>query len=89
MRFALLRLFLAVLAGSFLLPTTASATSADLVRLESELRALVGGRSGEYGIAALDLRDGSNVAVNGHLPFAMASTVKLAIAAVYLSDVDA
>ncbi|WP_294191310.1 serine hydrolase, partial [uncultured Sphingomonas sp.] len=42
-----------------------------------------------YGIAALDLRDGSNVAVNGHLPFAMASTVKLAIAAVYLSDVDA
>lgn len=89
MRFALLRLFLAGLAGSFLLPTAASATSADLVRLESELRALVGGRSGEYGIAALDLRDGSNVAVNGHLPFAMASTVKLAIAAVYLSDVDA
>ncbi|WP_037523612.1 serine hydrolase [Sphingomonas sp. Mn802worker] len=65
------------------------ATSSDLVTLENELRTLVGGRSGEYGVAALDLRDGASVAVNGDIAFAMASTVKLAIAAVFLADVDA
>ncbi len=82
------RFFVAGLAAS-LLSTPAMATSSDLVGLESELRSLVGVRSGEYGVAALDLRDGSRVEVNGDMPFAMASTVKLAIAAVFLSEVDA
>ncbi len=49
---------------------------------------LVAGRPGEYGIAALDLRSGSSVAVNGDTAFPMASTVKVAIAATYLTEVD-
>ncbi len=73
--------------GSFV-PTPAAATSPGLAGLEQQLSLLIAGRSGEYGIAALDLRDGSTVAVNGDTPFPMASTVKLAIAAAYLAQVD-
>ena len=75
-------------AASLLAPAPAAATSPELIGLERELSTLVAGRSSEYGIAALDLRDGSSVAVNGDTPFPMASTVKLAIAAAYLADVD-
>lgn len=74
--------------ASFLVPAPASATSLGLIGLERELNRLVTAHPGEYGIAALDLRDGSTVAVNGDTLFPMASTVKLAIAAAYLSEVD-
>ena len=76
------------LAASFLVPAPATASSPELIDLEHQLSTLVAQRSGEYGIAALDLRDGSTVAVNGDTPFPMASTVKVAIAAAYLADVD-
>ncbi len=84
------RLFLLTgMAATLLSPIpAAAATSPHLIGLERQLSALVSGRPGEYGIAALDLRDGSSVAVNGNVSFAMASTVKLAIAAAYLADVD-
>jgi len=82
------RLLLSSVAASFLIPAPAAASSPELIGLERELSMLVAGRSGEYGIAALDLRDGSSVAVNGNTPFPMASTVKLAIAAAYLAEVD-
>ncbi len=82
------RLLLLGIATSFLVPAPAVASSPDLVGLEHQLRKLVAERSGDYGIAALDLRDGSTVAINGDIPFPMASTVKLAIAAAYLADVD-
>ncbi|WP_258044913.1 serine hydrolase [Sphingomonas citricola] len=87
MRIPFLRTFMCVTVS--LLPAQAMASSSDLRALENELRNLVSGRSGEYGVAALDLRDGASVAVNGDMPFAMASTVKLAIAAAFLADVDA
>jgi len=80
-------LFSGIATGSFV-PAPAAATSPGLAGLEQQLSMLVAGRSGEYGIAALDLRDGSTVAVNGDTPFPMASTVKLAIAAAYLAQVD-
>jgi len=82
------RLLLSGIAVSLLVPMPAAASSPHLTGLERELSMLVAGRSGEYGIAALDLRDGSIVAVNGEVPFPMASTVKLAIAAAYLTEVD-
>ena len=75
--------------ASLLMPTPASANSAVLISLERQLTALVAQYPGEYGIAALDLRDGSIVSVNGDIPFPMASTVKLAVAATFLADVDA
>ncbi len=87
MRIPFLRTFMCVTVS--LLPAQAMASSSELRALENELRVLVSGRSGEYGVAALDLRDGASVAVNGDMPFAIASTVKLAIAAAFLKDADA
>ena len=82
------RLLLSGIAASLLIPAPVAASSPELVGLERELSKLVAERSGEYGIAALDLRDGTTVAVNGDIPFPMASTFKLAIAAAYLAEVD-
>jgi len=65
-----------------------AASSPALVGLERQLTSLIAARPGEYGIAAIDLRDGSTVTVNGDTPFPMASTVKVAIAAAYLAQVD-
>lgn len=84
-----LRPALAGITASLLVPTPAAASSTDLISLERELSAMVAQHPGDYGIAALDLRDGSSVAINGDTPFPMASTVKLAVAAAFLSDVDA
>lgn len=77
------------IAASLLAPTPVAASSTGMISLERELSALVAQHPGEYGIAALDLRDGSSVAINGDTPFPMASTVKLAVAATFLADVDA
>ncbi|MES3151956.1 serine hydrolase [Sphingomonas faeni] len=82
------RLLLFGIAASALVPAPAAASSPALVGLERALSKLVAERPGEYGIAALDLSDGSTVAINGDTPFPMASTVKLAIAAAYLAEVD-
>ena len=89
MRLAMLSsLLLAGVAAGLVAPAPAAASSPELRGLERQLSMLVAARSSEYGIAALDLRDGSVVAVNGDTPFPLASTVKLAIAAVYLTQVD-
>ena len=66
----------------------AAASSPALQPLEQQLEALVAARSGEVGIAALDLRTGESVSINGDEPFPMASTVKIAVAAAYLAQVD-
>lgn len=77
----------AFLLASFAQPA-AAASSPDMVSVERQLAYLVGSRSGEYGIAALDLTNGRSVSINGDQPFPMASTVKLAVAAAYLTQVD-
>ena len=63
--------------------------SIELRHLEQRLTATAIENPGEYGIAALDLASGNVVSVNGHEPFPMASTMKIAVAAVYLAEVDA
>ena len=63
-------------------------SSPELGSLERQLSSLIAGRSGEFGIAALDLSNGRMVSINGDERFPMASTVKLAIAATYLAQVD-
>ncbi len=65
-----------------------AASSPDMVTVERQLAYLVGSRSGEYGIAALDLSSGRSVSINGDEPFPLASTVKLAVAGAYLAQVD-
>jgi len=57
--------------------------------LEQRLASLAIENPGEYGFAAMDLATGTTVSFNGDRPFPMASTMKIAVAAAYLSDVDA
>jgi beta-lactamase class A len=56
--------------------------------LEQQLAYLVAANPGNVGIAALDLKTGELVSVHGDEPFPMASTVKVAVAANYLSQVE-
>jgi beta-lactamase class A len=57
--------------------------------LEQRLALLATENPGDYGFAALDLTDGSIVSFNGDQAFPMASTMKIAVAAAYLAEVDA
>ncbi len=57
--------------------------------LQRQLETIAAVPSGEFGIAVIDLQSGRQFAVNGDRPFPMASTVKVAIAATYLANVDA
>ena len=84
MRF--IALFLTLLA--FVAQPAAAASSPSLTSLEQQLSSLVAGKSADVGIAALDLNTGETVSIKGNTPFPMASTVKVAIAALYLAQVD-
>ena len=52
------------------------------------MRELVATKSADVGIAALDLNTGQSMSVKGDVAFPMASTVKVAVAALYLAQVD-
>jgi len=78
--------FLALLA--FAAQPAAAASSPNLLSLEQQLNTMVAGKSADVGIAALDLNSGETVSIKGNTPFPMASTVKVAVAALYLSQVD-
>ena len=65
-----------------------AASSPGLRSLEYQLASLVAAAPGDVGVAALDLRNGEMVSINGDEPFPMASTVKVAIAANYLAQVE-
>jgi beta-lactamase class A len=84
MRF--IAIFLSLLA--FVAGPATAASSPDLISVEQRLSSLVSGSSADVGIAALDLNTGESLSIKGDTPFPMASTVKVAIAALYLSQVD-
>jgi beta-lactamase class A len=84
MRF--IAVFLALLALA-VQPASAS-SSPGLWSLEQQLASIVAGTTGDVGIAAFDLRSGTSVSIRGDEPFPMASTVKVAVAATYLAQVD-
>ena len=77
-------LFLAAFAAQ----PAAAASSPSLRSLEQQLSSLLAGKSADVGIAALDLRTGETVSIKGDEPFPMASTVKIAVAAIYLAQVE-
>src|SRR4051794_35364877 len=79
-------IFLSLLA--FAAQPALAATSPDLAGLEQQLSSIVADKSADVGIAALDLNTGESLSIKGDTPFPMASTVKVAIAALYLSQVD-
>ncbi len=73
---------------AFVAQPAAAASSPALQSLEQQLSAMVAGKSADVGIAALDLSTGQSISVKGDVPFPMASTVKVAVAALYLAQVD-
>jgi beta-lactamase class A len=77
---------------SFFLAFTAqpalAASTPSMAGLEQQLSALISNKSADIGVAALDLDTGQTVSIKGNTPFPMASTVKVAIAALYLAQVD-
>lgn len=83
--------FVALLAG--LLVAAAQPAWAEssprLQSLEQRLAAMASENPGEYGFAALDLTTGESISFNGNEAFPMASTMKIAVAAAYLEEVDA
>ncbi len=85
MRFFMLFTWLAV----FLAQPAAAQVSPKLQLLEQRLAAMASENPGEYGIAAMDLSTGKSISFNGSQPFPMASTMKVAVAAAYLAEVDA
>ena len=56
--------------------------------LEQQLASISAANPGNLGFAALDLETGEFVGINGDSPFPMASTIKVAIAANYLAQVE-
>jgi len=82
--------FIAILLSllAFVAQPAAAASSPSLNTLEQQLSYLVAGKSADVGIAALDLNTGESISIKGNTPFPMASTVKVAVAALYLSQVD-
>src|SRR5947209_17814277 len=73
---------------AFVAQPALAASSPSLLSLEQQLSSLVANKSADIGIAALDLNTGETVSIKGNTPFPMASTVKVAIAALYLAQVD-
>jgi beta-lactamase class A len=65
-----------------------AATSPRLQSLEQQIAYLVAARPGSVGVAALDLQTGEMISVQGDKPFPMASTMKIAVAANYLAQVE-
>jgi len=65
-----------------------AASSPSLQPLERQLASLAAASPGDVGVAAVDLKSGELVTINGDTPFPMASTVKIAIAANYLAQVE-
>lgn len=83
--------FLGLLAWLFVscAPPALAEVPPSLQPLEQRLAVLATENPGEYGIAALDLGTGAMVSFNGDQSFPMASTMKIAVAAAYLAEVDA
>ena len=85
-----MRLFvLLAFLGAFLAQPAAAENAPKLQLLEQRLAAMVTENPGEYGIAAMDLSTGRSISFNGNRSFPMASTMKIAVAAAYLAEVDA
>ncbi|WP_084607552.1 serine hydrolase [Sphingomonas jaspsi] len=76
------------LAAFFATPAAAEAP-VFLKPLEQRLFSIANANPGNIGVAALDLKTGQLVSVYGDDAFPMASTVKVAIAANYMSQVEA
>src|SRR5688572_13812721 len=84
-----MKLFAFLVAGAFFAAQPAAAASKpELVPLEQQLAALASAQPTELGFAAYDLGSDASICINCEAAFPMASTVKIAVAAAYLQQVD-
>ena len=74
--------------AAFVAQPAAAQSSPTLWTLEQQLTSLLANKSADVGVAALDLKTGEMAAIKGDTPFPMASTVKIAVAAIYLANVE-
>lgn len=81
--------FVAWLAALFLVQPAWAKVPIQFLQLEQRLAATALENPGDYGFAAYDLSTGQVVSFNGDKHFPMASTMKIAVAAAYLAEVDA
>jgi beta-lactamase class A len=65
-----------------------SLQSARDAAIEQQVSAIVAQGRGRIGVAAVDLDGGGQIMINGDMPFPMASTAKVAVAATYLAGVE-
>lgn len=56
--------------------------------IEQQVAAIIAQGRGRIGVAAMDLDGGGQIMINGDMPFPMASTAKIAVAATFLSGVE-
>ena len=75
--------------GALLAQPAQAQVSPKLQLVEQRLSAMASENPGEFGIAAMDLATGKTISFNGNQAFPMASTMKIAVAAAYLAEVDA
>lgn len=73
---------------AFVAQPAAAVTSPSLTSLEQQLMSVAKAKGADVGIAALDLNTGEVVSIRGNTPYPMASTVKIAVAALYLAQVE-
>lgn len=83
--FALIAGLIPLLLGA---PAAAGVDHTHLQVLERRIIDTAAQNSGDYGMAVMDLETGVVVGVNGNRAYPMASTVKIAVAAAYLNQVD-
>jgi beta-lactamase class A len=84
-----MRYFFSIWLAALLAQPASAEVSPKLQMLEQRLAAMAAENPGEYGIAAMDLATGRTISFNGYQAFPMASTMKIAVAAAYLAEVDA
>ena len=82
----LVGLFLALLA--LVAQPISAASSPGMFGLERQVSSLMANKSADVGIYALDLSNGESIGYQDNVAFPMASTVKVAVAALYLAQVD-
>lgn len=73
---------------AFIAQPAAAAPGSLAGQLQNQLSMLVTSKSADVGIAAIDLATGETVSVRGNERYPMASTMKVAVAATYLSYVE-
>lgn len=73
---------------AFAAQPAAAAQSPFAAQVQNQLAMLVTSKSSDVGIAAIDLSTGETVSVRGNSRYPMASTMKIAVAATYLSYVE-